>query len=221
MYEEPTEDELEGLLRECETALSTVRRTMNACPSDLVAKVALPPLESSLRHLAHDIQGWMGGGHDADRRPLLSSEHFDRLCRFVRQSRLSIIDPQATKIGLRVPGPKPAGRTNGPSLYSILYIFALFFAQGLAVVALDRFQTSPAWVGNLWVPHLASLLATYVLVLHHQTSWVPTLCYIVAQGLCVRVTALLDLWRILGLFLVLANIVAGSPPPVGMKDVEL
>ncbi|KAI1426232.1 hypothetical protein F5Y12DRAFT_301405 [Xylaria sp. FL1777] len=211
MYPGPTDDELAQLLDECETALSTVRRTIAACPRDLVAKVALPPLERSLRQLARDVQGWIEGAaaadDDEDNHGVPSTEHFDRLCQFVRQSKQTIIGPQAQKIGLRVVVVQSAGRISGLSFYNILYIFALFVAQGLAVAALDRLQTSPSWIGNVWAPHLASLLATYVLVFQHQTSWIPTLCYLVAQGLCLWVAALSGLWGILGLLLILVNIV--------------
>ncbi|KAI0534664.1 hypothetical protein GGR58DRAFT_505090 [Xylaria digitata] len=60
MSSQPTDDELEWLLEKCETALWTVRQIINACPSDLIAKIALPPLESSLRHLANDARGSSG-----------------------------------------------------------------------------------------------------------------------------------------------------------------
>ncbi|KAJ8127003.1 hypothetical protein O1611_g6634 [Lasiodiplodia mahajangana] len=133
MILEPTDDELEWLFEECEAALSIVRRTIAACPSDLVAKVALPPLETSLRHLIDDVQGWLKGVNE---RPL-SAEHFDRLRQFVKRSRLSIIDPQAGKIGLDVSKLKPAEQRNkNPSPYSsILYMFTLFVVQGFGFAA--------------------------------------------------------------------------------------
>ncbi|KAI3336526.1 hypothetical protein HD806DRAFT_542423 [Xylariaceae sp. AK1471] len=217
---DPTHDELERLLAECETALSTVRKIINAYPSDLVAKVALPPLERSLRHLVNDIQGWIEGVND---RPL-SAEHFDRLCRFVRQSRLSIIHPQAKKVGFKIhnlkPKPKPARRLHRPDLYSIPRVLALFVAQGLAFGVLDEFHTSPRWIGNFWVPPVASFAATYVMVLHFQASWVPTLCYLVAQGLCIWMGSVIDLRGKLGLLLILASIVA-SPSSIGTKSVGI
>ncbi|KAI0118906.1 hypothetical protein GGR51DRAFT_570652 [Nemania sp. FL0031] len=213
---EPTDGELEWFLGECEVALSIVRRIIAACPSDLVAKVALTPLDSSLRHLTDDVQGWLEGINE---RPL-SAEHFDRLRRFVRQSRLSIIDPQARKIGLKVSKLKPAEQRNkNPSPYSIVHMFTLFVVQGFAFVVLDRFQTSPPWIGNRWVPQVASLVATYVLVLQHQTSWIPTLCYLVAQGLCVWMGDLLGLGGILGLVFMLTTIAAGSPS-ISRKNVR-
>jgi hypothetical protein len=202
MSPEPTDDDLHWLLGECEIALSTVRRTIDACPSDLVAKVALP------RHLADDVQGWLEGVND---RPL-GTAYFDRLSQFVRQSKLSIIDPQAQRIGLKISKLKPAERHNNLSPYSTVYIFILFVTQGLTFVVLDRLQTSPPWAGNPWMPHVANLVATYVLVLHHQASWIPTLCYLAAQGLCVRVGNHLHLGGILGLLLILASIVASAPP---------
>ncbi|KAI1281381.1 hypothetical protein F5Y07DRAFT_354540 [Xylaria sp. FL0933] len=67
-----------------ETAISTVRRIINAYPRDLIAKLAISLLESTVRH----IDGGCGGGHR-----LLRTEQFDRLCRKLTQSKLSIIMP--------------------------------------------------------------------------------------------------------------------------------
>jgi hypothetical protein len=199
MYSYATHDELEWLLAECETALSTVRKTINAYPSDLIAKVALPALQSSLEHLVKDLQG------RTEKRPL-STEQFDRLCWFLRQSRVSIIHPQARKIGFKVP--RLTHTTKGwpehSDLGTALRVLILFLAQGLAFGLLDRFQTSPPWAGNHWVPHTASLLVTYFMVLHHLTSWTPTFCFVAAQGFCVWMSCdfpAVDLRGMLGLLL--------------------
>ncbi|KAI1180094.1 hypothetical protein F4777DRAFT_574376 [Nemania sp. FL0916] len=213
MSSEPTKDELGWLLGECETALSTIRKIIKACPSDIVAKAALPALESSLRHLQNDLNRWL---EIIDERPI-SSEHFDRLCHFVRQSTLSVIHPQAHKIGLSITKPKRSNKQSQPSVSDLFYALALFTTQGFALSVLDRFQTSPPWAGNLWVPHLASLVTTYVLVLHHHPSWALTLCCFLAHGLCVRVNLLLGTARILGLFFLLASIVI-TAFMVGTRD---
>jgi hypothetical protein len=214
----PTHDELETLLAECEAALSTVRKIINAYPNDLVAKVSLPPLERSLQGLKSDILGWIEG---TSARPL-SADHFSRLCRFVRQSRLSIIDPQAQKVGFRVRAhnSKPARRypVHRPEIYAVLRVLTLFVAQGLAFGVLDELHTSPRWIGNVWVPRVASLVVTYGLVLHYQPSWTPTLCYIAAQGLCAWMESFVHLGGKLGLLLILASVVAG-PFPLGAKSV--
>lgn len=99
---QPTADELTQLLGQCEIALSTVRRTISACPSDIIARVSLPPLEASLVHLAQDIRGWLDlrlSGPNPDTNAhhyvhhLPSIEHYHRLCDFVRHSNLSITYP--------------------------------------------------------------------------------------------------------------------------------
>ncbi|KAI8624395.1 hypothetical protein F5Y19DRAFT_454566 [Xylariaceae sp. FL1651] len=185
----PTPVELAWLLAECEIAISTIRRTVNAYPSDLIAKLALPTLEYSLSHLADDIRGWIEGLNDCP----LTTEHYERLCRFVTQSRDSIIHPQASKIGLRLPVLRPTRTAPRSGIRSIVRILGLFVLQNTAFGFLDKFQTHPPWIGNLWVPQIASFVVTYALLLHHQASWIPTLCFIVAQALYVWIGSLAGL----------------------------
>ncbi|KAI2637384.1 hypothetical protein GGS21DRAFT_511328 [Xylaria nigripes] len=195
---------LEWLLDQYRVTIATIYRTFHTCLRRLVAKFSLSPLGYSLHNIEKDINGWIKRIRDRKQ----SIEHSDRLCRFVAQSDTSTIHPQAEKIGHGVSKPGPTIRLRNPGFYNVLRVFMLFFTQGLAFCALDKFQTTSSWTGKFWVPHAASLVTTYILVLHHQPSWIPMLCYVAAQGLCVWMSSALDLAEIVVLFVVLASMVA-------------